>query len=185
MKKLSARDIAYVSLGTAVISLCSWISIPAEIPFTLQTFAICLVTAILGLRLGVWTVAVYLMLGFVGAPVFAGFRGGFGVLLGTTGGYIIGFVFTALCVGLAVKLYGRRLIPLIAGMVLGIIICYAFGTAWFIIVYTKNSGSIGIATALAWCVLPYLVPDAIKIAIAAPLAVRLGRIIEPKDKKHE
>ena len=74
-------------MGAALITLCAWISVPTTIPFTLQTFAICLVAALFGLRTGFWTVAVYLLLGAVGAPVFAGFRGGIAALLGTTGGY--------------------------------------------------------------------------------------------------
>ena len=95
-KQLSAREIAYIGLGAALIAVCAWISIPLPqpmVPFTLQTFAVCLVCAVFGRKLGLWTVVVYILLGAVGVPVFSGFRGGVGVLLGTTGGYIIGFVF--------------------------------------------------------------------------------------------
>ena len=165
------KELAYVAMGIALTAVCSWISVPAllptMVPFTLQTFAVCLVTALLGLRLGLWTVAGYILLGLVGVPVFSGFRGGLGVLLGTTGGYIVGFLFTALIVGLAVDRLGRKLPVLIAAMALGILLCYTFGTMWFVQVYTKNSGAIGVGTALAWCVLPYLLPDAVKIALAA------------------
>ena len=171
--KMKAKDLAKCAMGIALIAVCSWISIPATVPFTLQTFAVCLVTALFGLRLGLWTVGGYILLGAVGAPVFAGFKGGFAALLGTTGGYIVGFLFTALVVGIAVDRFGRRLPVLICSMVLGILLCYAFGTAWFMLVYTKNSGAIGIGTALAWCVIPYLIPDAIKIALASFLTKRL------------
>ena len=177
MSKLSVREITDVALGIALIAVCSWISIPATVPFTLQTFAVCLVTALFGLRLGLWTVAGYILLGAIGAPVFAGFKGGFAALLGTTGGYIVGFLFTALVVGIAVDRFGRRLPVLIVSMVLGILLCYAFGTAWFVLVYTKNSGPIGIGTALAWCVIPYLIPDAIKIALASFLTKRLHPLL--------
>ena len=171
--KMTAKDLATCAMGIALIAVGSWISIPATVPFTLQTFAVCLVTALFGLRLGLWTVAGYILLGAIGAPVFAGFKGGFAALLGTTGGYIAGFLFTALVVGIAVDRFGRRLPVLIVSMVLGILLCYAFGTAWFVLVYTKNSGPIGIGTALAWCVIPYLIPDAIKIALASFLTKRL------------
>ena len=100
--KLTTRDIAIVAMGAAFIAICSWISVPMTIPVTMQTFAVCLVTALFGLRRGLWTVACYILLGAVGVPVFSGFMGGIAVLLGTTGGYIVGFLFTALIVGLAV-----------------------------------------------------------------------------------
>jgi len=185
VKKLSTHDIAYISLGAAFICICSWISIPAEIPFTLQTFGVCLVAAVLGLRGGIGAVAVYILLGFIGAPVFSGFRGGFGVLLGTTGGYIVGFLFTAAAVGLSRRFFGMRLPALLAGMILGVAICYAFGTAWFMLVYARTAGSIGVMTALGWCVLPYIVPDIIKIAIAAVLARRIAPIVNKNDHEYE
>ena len=176
-KNKSTRELACIAMGAALIAACSWIAIPAAIPFTLQTFAVCLVTALFGLRTGLWTVAVYLLLGAVGAPVFSGFKGGLAALLGTTGGYLIGFLFTALIVGLAVDRFGRKLAVLAVSMALGILACYAFGTIWFVLVYTRESGAIGVGTALVWCVLPYLLPDAVKIALAALLTGRLYPIL--------
>ena len=175
--KFTAHDIASAAMGVALIAVCSWLSVPMTVPFTMQTFAVCLVTAVLGLRLGFWTVVCYLLLGAAGAPVFAGFSGGFAALLGPTGGYLIGFLFTALAVGLAVSRLGRKLPVLVLSMALGILLCYTFGTAWFIYVYSRSSGPIGLGTALAWCVLPYLIPDAIKIALAAFLTGRLAPIL--------
>lgn len=175
--KFTTRDIALIAMGTALITLCSWISIPTTIPFTMQTFAVCLVTALFGLRRGLWTVFCYILLGAVGAPVFSGFKGGIGALLGTTGGYIIGFLFTALIVGLAVDKLGRSLPVLIGSMALGILACYAFGTAWFMAVYARKTGPIGLGTALGWCVIPYLLPDAIKIALASALVGRLYPLV--------
>ena len=122
-QKLTTKQIALIAMGVALITVCSWISIPATVPFTLQTFAVCLVTAVFGLRMGIWAVLCYILLGAVGAPVFSGFKGGFGALLGTTGGYIIGFLFTALIVGAAVKKWGRNMPVLILSMALGILLC--------------------------------------------------------------
>ena len=171
--KLSTRDIAYIAMGVALLAICSWISVPMTVPFTMQTFAVCLIAALFGLRGGLWTVGCYLLLGAVGAPVFAGFAGGLGALLGTTGGYLMGFVFTAFVVGLAADMLGRKTPVLAAAMAIGVLLCYAFGTAWFVLVYTRNSGAIGVGTALMWCVVPYLIPDGIKIALAAVLTGRL------------
>ena len=173
MKTKTTRELALIAMGAALIAVCSWLSVPAAIPFTLQTFAVCLVTAVFGLKMGLWTVIVYLLLGAVGVPVFSGFKGGIGALLGTTGGYLVGFLFTALAVGIAVDKFGRKLPVLIVSMVSGILLCYTFGTAWFVLVYTRSSGPIGVGTALGWCVLPYLLPDAVKIALASVLTGRL------------
>ena len=89
--KFSTRDLCFCAIGAALIAVCAWISIPADVPFTLQTFAIFTVCGLLGGKRGTVSVLVYLLLGAVGAPVFAGFRGGFASLLGTTGGYLVGF----------------------------------------------------------------------------------------------
>ena len=89
----------------------------------------------------------------------------------------MGFLFTALIVGLAVKTLGRKLPVLLGAMVLGLALCYAFGTVWFVQVYTRASGPIGVGTALAWCVLPYLLPDGVKIILAALLTRRLYPIV--------
>ncbi len=179
--KPTARDISYVALSVALIAVCSWISVPAltptMVPFTMQTFAVCLVAALLGARLGLWSVLCYLLLGAVGVPVLAEFSGGFAAILGVTGGYLLGFVFTALAVGLAVDQFGRSLPVLISSMALGILLCYTFGTLWFVSVYTRTSGAIGLAAALAWCVVPYLIPDAVKIILASLITRRLYPVI--------
>ena len=176
-RSFSLRDMARAALGAALIALCSWISLPAllptGVPFTLQTFAVCLLAALYGWRLGLVTVAVYLLLGAVGLPVFAGFKGGLGALLGVTGGYLLGFLFTALFTGLAADRLGRRLPALLGGMVLGLALCYAFGTAWFVLLHARNTGPISVGAALGWCVLPYLLPDGVKLFLAALLTGRL------------
>ena len=171
--KLTIREMAYAGMGAALITLCSWLSIPMTVPVTLQTFAVCLVTALFGLKLGLVTVAAWLLLGAVGAPVFSGFRGGVGALLGVTGGYLVGFLFTALAVGLGRKKFGKSTAVLVLSMAVGILLCYAFGTAWFVAVYNRGSGRMGVLSALSLCVFPYLLPDGIKIAMAALLTKRL------------
>ena len=174
---MSTRNAAYIAMMAVILCVCSWLTIPFTVPFTMQTFAVCLVSALLGLRRGMWAVVCYLLLGAAGVPVFAGFTGGVGILLGTTGGYLVGFLFTALIVGLAVEKLGRSLPVLIGSMTVGILVCYAFGTAWFLYVYARKAGPIGLGTALGWCVVPYLLPDAVKIILASTLVGRLYPII--------
>lgn len=184
--KLTTSDLASVAMGAALIAVCSWISVPSLLPsmapFTMQTFAVCLVAALFGRRLGLWTVAAYLLLGAVGAPVFAGFKGGVAGLLGTTGGYLVGFLFTALAVGSAVDRLGRRIPVLALSMAWGILLCYAFGTAWYVLVYARTSGAVGVGTALARCVVPYLIPDGIKLSLAALLTRRLYPVLRRQER---
>ncbi|MDD3920030.1 MAG: biotin transporter BioY, partial [Eubacteriales bacterium] len=82
----NTRDMLYIALAVALIAICAWLSIPAAVPFTMQTFGVFMAAGLLGKRRGVMAVAVYLLLGIIGIPVFSGFRGGVGVLMGNTGG---------------------------------------------------------------------------------------------------
>ena len=93
-----------IALFAAIIAVCSWIQIPMTVPFTMQTFAVFCALATLGGKGGTISILIYIVLGAVGVPVFAGFTGGIGILFGTTGGYIIGFLFTGLpvCIGSSV-----------------------------------------------------------------------------------
>ena len=167
--------LAYFFLGAALIAVSAWISIPADVPFTLQTFAIFSVCGLLGGKRGTVSVLVYLLLGAVGAPVYAGFAGGFGPLMGSTGGYILGFLLCALTMWSVETALGKSLWALGLGMVLGLVVCYAFGTAWFMVVYTQASGPVGLWTVLGWCVIPFIGPDLVKIALALALSARLRR----------
>lgn len=169
------RDIVYMSVFTAMISICSWISIPASIPFTLQTMGVFTTVGLLGGKRGTLTVLTYILLGAIGIPVFAGLTGGVSVLLGTTGGYIIGFLLSALLMWGIETIMGRNQIVLAFSMVAGLIVCYVFGTAWFMLIYTQHSGVIGLSTVLGLCVIPFIIPDLIKIGVALFLTNRLKK----------
>ena len=171
--KLSVRDLCYTAIGTALLAVCSWLSVPFTVPFTLQSFAVCLIAALLGLKRGLLAVLVYLLLGAVGLPVYAGFKAGFGVLFGVTGGFLFGFLLAALAVGFAADRFPGRTLPLALGMLCGMLLCYACGTVWFMIVYSRGSGAIGMLAALNLCVFPFLLPDALKCALALLIALRL------------
>ncbi len=175
---LKTIDIAYIALGAALIAVCSWISIPTAVPFTLQTFAVFAVLSLLGGKRGTLATLIYILLGSVGAPVFAGFTGGVGVILGTTGGYIIGFILTGLIYILFEKLFKKKLYIEVIALVLGLAACYAVGTVWFMTVYSRGNGPIGAMTALGWCVFPFILPDLIKLGLALTLARRIRPVIK-------
>lgn len=171
--RFRTNELVYMATFAVLIAACSWVSIPATVPFTMQTFAVFLALQLLGGKRGTVTVAVYLLLGAVGAPVFAGFSGGLGALVGSTGGYLIGFLAITLLYWLFVKNPGANRGVEAAVLVVGLLLCYAIGTLWFVVVYTANTGEVGVMTALSWCVFPYVIPDLIKLGLAFGLAGRL------------
>ena len=171
--RLRTLDMAYIALFAVLMAVCAWITIPMTVPFTLQIFAVFAALATLGGRRGTYAVAVYLLLGAVGLPVGAGFQGGLGWLLGTTGGYIVGFLCIALIYWLMTAKLGESLPVSIAACVLGLAVCYVFGTIWFIAVYARTTGPVGVMTALGWCVFPYVIPDLLKLVLAVTLSQRI------------
>lgn len=163
----------FVAMFAALTAVCSVISIPVgQVPVTLQTFAVCLSAAMLGWKRGMLSVLIYILLGAVGLPVFAGLKGGFGVLAGPTGGYIVGFLLTALIIGVAAERWDRKALPLTAAMIIGVLVCYAVGTVWFMLVTHMHVGE-----SLLLCVAPFLLPDAVKIAAAVLLSNRLTKVV--------
>ncbi len=161
-----------------MICICSWISIPMAVPFTMQTFAVFCSLELLGGKRGTLAVCVYVLLGAAGLPVFSGFTGGLGRLLGSTGGYILGFIVSGLVYSAGERLCGKKTAVRIISMILGLVACYAFGTAWFMHVYAKNTGPIALGTALTWCVLPFILPDLIKISLAFLISSRIARAVK-------
>ncbi len=176
--KLTILDLTYTAMFTSLIVVCSQICVPTPVPFTLQTLAVFLAGGLLGWKRGTLSVAIYILLGIAGVPVFAEFSGGLRVLLGMTGGYIIGFLFTAAAVGFMCEKLGRKLWVLGVSMIIGLAGCYLFGTVWFMLVYTQKVEPIGFISALGTCVVPYLLFDIAKIAVAALVVNRLDKIIK-------
>ena len=172
--RFSTADMAYIALMAVLMSVCSWISVPAPVPFTMQTFAIFCALCLLGGRRGSTAVLLYILMGAVGLPVFSGMSGGLGKLLGPTGGYILGFLLSALLYWLLEDWAGRGLLQRAAVLLLGLALCYAFGTVWFIRVYTSE---ITLSNALALCVWPFVLPDLIKLALALLVGRRVKKAL--------
>lgn len=170
MKKTRLKKMSLTAIFTALIAASAWISIytPFGINLTLQTFAVSLAGLCLGARWGVVAVAVYIATGATGLPVFSSFAGGFGVLLGVSGGFLWGFLITALLCGVASK-QNKNLLKYMF-MVLSVLICHVAGVIQFSIV-SGNNVRISFLTAS----LPFLVKDL--------LLVFLAQIISQKTKK--
>jgi len=168
------RNMARCALFTALLCICSWISLPLpNISLTMQTFGIFLSLGLLGGKWGTAACLTWLVLGAVGLPVFSGFRGGLGVLLGTTGGYLWGFLVACLVYWSVTARFGMK--SRLPAMLLGLLCCYGCGTLWYSFVYLN--GAVSILPALAQCVFPYLIPDAVKLFLALRLTHRLKRFV--------
>lgn len=169
-------DICYIALFVAIIAICSWISIPiANIPYTLQVLGVLVCAGLLGWKKSLIALLAYLLLGAVGVPVFSGFTSG--LFTAPSRGYIIGFLFTAVIVGLGYKIQIKNpvgaFIVHFLFMTLGVLVCYAFGTAWFMIYMQSADKAVTLSYALSVCVLPYLWFDAVKIVVSIILINRL------------
>lgn len=156
------------SLFAALLAVCAWLSVPvADIAVTFQTFGITLCLLMLGGKWGSLSIFLYLLLGAVGLPVFSGFQGGFGQLLGVTGGFLWGF----LAMGLVY--WGLERLGKLPAILLGLTVCYICGCGWF----SFYSGG-GLGFILLRCVVPYLIPDAVKLWLAFSLSKRLSKVIK-------
>ena len=136
-QKIRTKQMVLIALMTAVTCVLGPLSIPlpfSPVPISLTDFAIFLAIFVLGMKSGTTRFIIYLLFGAIGVPVFSSFRGGLQVLAGPTGGYLIGFIFLALIMGFALEHFDRKLVPTIIGMIIGMAVCYAFGTVWFCIV---------------------------------------------------
>lgn len=156
------------SLFASLMAICAWLAIPMPpVTVTLQTFAVFLALGTLGGKWGSVSIALYLLLGLVGLPVFAGFRSGAAAVLDITGGFLWGFGAAGIVYQLLEKL-GK-----LPAMILSMAVCYGCGCWWF----TVYAGNAGFGAAVLTCVVPYLIPDALKIGFAYTLSRRIGRYI--------
>lgn len=172
IKDSYVRKLVYASLFAALTAIAAWVTIPLPpVPITLQTFFVILAGGMLGAYFGALSMIVYLLLGFIGLPVFSNGRSGLGVLAGPTGGYLVGFVLSAIAVGFLVE---RRRNPgflwYCAAMAIGTLIIYACGVGWLLVVTHMS-----IAQAVVAGALPFVPGDILKIIVAAFIARRVNQ----------
>jgi biotin transport system substrate-specific component len=161
-----ARHVGLIVAGALLIYLTTLISIPvpgSPVPVTGQTFGVLLVGGALGFRRGIASTALYVLLGVVGLPFFAEGKGGFAVIAGATGGYLVGFVLAGAIVGRLAELgWDRRIAGSVGAMLIGNLAIYAVGLPWLMVVTGESW-----AWTLDHGLWPYLAGDALKLALAA------------------
>lgn len=177
MQESKIKTMTMISLMTAVLCILGPITLPipvSPVPISLVTLIIFLSVYILGKKRGTISCLLYLLIGFVGLPVFSGFTGGVGCLFGPTGGYMIGYVFMAIMSGFFIEKWNTKRILHVVGMVIGTMICYLFGTIWLSV-----QAGMSFYAALGAGVIPFLIGDSIKIV----MAVIIGPLIRKQLKK--
>lgn len=172
--KIKTKNLVVCALMAALTAVFSQIAVPiGPVPINLALLSIFVAGAFLGPVYGTLSQLVYVLLGAISIPVFANFSGGLGIIVGPTGGYIIGYIFTAFITGIIIKKSNKSILMYIIAMVLGLVACYSLGTAWFIYV-TKRT----LIESLTLCVFPFLIGDAVKIALAIVITKRLEKVIK-------
>lgn len=168
----SVRKMAIIALMTAVLCILAPISIPvfiSPVPVSLGVLAIYLTAYVLSPLDATISVIIFILLGTFGLPVFSGYSGGLSKLVGPTGGYIIGFLFTVYISSLFIHMK-KGIIYDVIGMITGLALCYILGTIWFS--YQQGKGFIA---SLLLCVVPFLIGDAIKIIVAVILGTQINK----------
>ena len=163
----NTRNLVLCAMCAAITCILAPLSIPLAggVPVSLATFAIMLSGVLLGGPLGALSQLIYVLLAAVGLPVLAGWTGGLGIVLGMTGGYIIGYIPCAWLTGLIYKKYGEtakkpvKILFMILGMTAGNIVLYVIGTAWFMFITEMT-----LEASLAACVIPFIPGNIIKMA---------------------
>ena len=173
MNKSKTKDLAAVSLCSALMCVCSWIQFPSAVPFTLQTFAVFFIALTFGTKKALTSTVIYILLGAVGLPVFSGFQGGIGALLGATGGFVLGFIPSVIIVSLLARKFAKSFLSSAVCCLPGLAICYVSGLLWYVFVY----GGGNLKSAFFVCVLPFIVPDVLKIILASTVSQRVYRIV--------
>ena len=167
---MGTRQICRVGISVALLAVFAAITVPlGPVPFTLQTMALALLPVAIGWRAATCSVALYLLLGAVGLPVFSGFSGGLGHLLGPTGGFLWGFLAGTALGGALCRAAGRSRAGEALGVVAMLLTSYAAGTMQLALVMGVSAPA-----AATMAVLPFVGPDALKLAagVSAGRAVR-------------
>lgn len=173
--KITTKNIILCAIFAALTAILSQISIPlpfTPVPINLAMISVFIAGGLLETKVSAISQLVYVIIGAIGVPVYANFTGGLGILVGPTGGYIVGYIITTIIIGVIVKRLGNSIYSYTVAMVVGILGCYFVGTVWFMYI-TQN----GLIEALIMCVVPFLIGDMLKIILSVFLVKKLKKYV--------
>lgn len=170
--KIKTHELTITAIFSAIICILSVITIPiGTIPISLSLFAIMLSAISLGAKKGIISVIVYILIGALGLPVFSGFKGGFHILFGPTGGFIISYIFVALIMSFASQKTNKKLTLFIFGL-LSLAVCYILGSFQYALI-----SKVSFYNSLSVCVYPFVAFDVLKAILAVNLGIKLKKLI--------
>lgn len=180
MEAQRIKTMSITALSTSFIILCSWLTVPFVIPFTMQTFSLFLILLSFGGKVGLLSVLLYLTLGAFGVPVFSSFGAGFGVLLGPSGGFLWGFAVMAFVYLCFERFHQNKPILRVVALSFGLLACYMNG-AWFYALYCNSFAGVdfgSFVSALSVFVLPFTIPDAFKLILAFAIYRKIRKFVK-------
>ena len=180
---MKAKDLSYIAICTALIVICSWLTIALPImQFTLQVFAVAFCAYFLGVKRSVFSVLVFLLLGVVGLPVFSNFNSGYGAIVGPSGGFLIGFIPFVVIISSFELLAKGKIFLRIVGAAIAHLVLYAVGISWYVVLSVTSKGSefFTVLTSFTVAMLPLYAIDIIKIVGAMFLASFLKKVLDRK-----
>ena len=170
----SVKNLTKIALFTAIICIVSPFTIPiGVVPISLSSLAIFLTCAVLNVKQATITIIAYILIGLAGIPVFSSFTGGLSVILGVTGGFIIGYIPCVIITSVILKIFENKKALYFIAFIVGTLVLYAFGVGYYMLAY-----QVTFSVAILTCVIPFIVVDIIKIILATLLTL----IIKPKLK---
>ena len=174
-KSKALYKLVIISMSVAFITVCSWISIPFAVNFSLQIFALLIIAAALPFSVSITSISIYILLGFIGIPVFSGFSSGLTALMGASGGFIIAFLPMAFTVSIFRKKYVQHPWIFIVISFISMLICYISGCLWYMLIFSPSTSFL---SALAICVIPFIIPDTLKILLSSIALKKLNPYIK-------
>lgn len=165
-------DLCIIAMAVAVMTICAWITVPFHVNFTLQTFAIFLIAGCFSAEISTSATVIYIVLGIVGVPVFSGFNAGISAIMGPTGGFILSFPFCALIISYFSRSRAATTVRYVLSCILSLALSYIAGACWYTFVFAHGS-ELSLATTAAMCILPFVIPDILKIFLSALVLNRL------------
>ena len=176
-KSRAIYKLILIATCAAFLTLCSWISFPFIVSFSLQIFAVFLICGCFSPSISLSAILLYILIGLIGVPVFSGFSSGASAIMGASGGFIIAFIFASPIISIPQKRFSKSPAIYIFTMVISLIVCYVCACIWYAFVFCYPSRC-SLLAAMSVCVFPFVIFDILKILLASIVRKKLKPFID-------